>query len=349
MPEPTILESLGLPAADESKIPLATNLSEASLLREELDKDMEKNNSRGFIASAGTAYSENLSVKALADSVEKMKIVDVGAPISYFTPELITQLTEGLPAEAAEEVLQDARDNGFQTAMKQREFALNTLRNRKQLEADGVTGMVANAFSVMFDPPEWAAIIGITAATTALTTPAGGAVALTAGALKQAYNVKRAFKVGALATAAESAAFEAIRANVKYDIDANDVFIAGGVGALLGGSLNAGRIAFKKAGDRSLIAQKVIRQQKLTPNEQAFHDAFNVDELAQKIIQRELTGDTFIESIKGKDITKSFTKLTDEDVSQIPEQAGWNMFGLRKILSAGALWEETLQVIQEVS
>lgn len=336
MAEPTILESLGLPAADESKIPLATNLSEASLLREELDKDMEKNNSRGFIASAGTAYSENLSVKALADSVEKMKIVDVGAPISYFTPELITQLTEGLPAEAAEEVLQDARDNGFQTAMKQREFALNTLRNRKQLEADGVTGMVANAFSVMFDPPEWAAIIGITAATTALTTPAGGAVALTAGALKQAYNVKRAFKVGALATAAESAAFEAIRANVKYDIDANDVFIAGGVGALLGGSLNAGRIAFKRAGDRALIAQKVIRQQKLTPNEQAFHDAFNVDELAQKIIQRELTGDTFIESIKGKDITKSFTKLTDEDVSQIPEQAGWNMFGLRKLISANA-------------
>jgi hypothetical protein len=331
----TLDEMLKTLEADDTKIPLSQTVSESALFDSQMKEDSEKSD-RSFFESAGTAYSENLSIKALGDSIDKATTVDIGAPITNFTPELIKTLTEGLPIEAAKEILEDAKDNGFQTAMKQREFALKTLDNRKRLEADGFTGIAANAFSVMFDPFEWSAILGLTAAATTAGTPVSGAAALTAGTIKQAYNVKRAFKVGALATAAESAAFEGIRANVKYDIDANDVFIAGGVGALLGGSLNAGRIAFQKAGQRSKIAQKVVMGKELTPSEKLFHDQFNVDALAEKIIARELTGEAFLESTKGGQQVKSFTKLKNEDVATLPQQAGWSMFGLRELISTTA-------------
>ena len=333
MAEQTLLESLGIKGASETTLPMVNTISEATILQNEIEKDQE-DSGRNFFSSLKTAYSENLSTTSISDGIDKASI-PMGVPITNFSPELVTQLTEGLPTVAAEEVLDDAMNSGLATALKQREFALNTLKNRKQLAADGISGVVANAFSVMFDPAEWAAIIGATTLASATTSPIGGGATLTAGAIKQAYSAKKAFTIGAAVTAAEAAATEAIRANVKYDIDANDVFIAGAAGALLGGSLNAGRLAFKRAGDRALIASKVVRGEKLTPSEKIFHDEFNVDALSEKIIQREMTGESFLESAKGIDAT-SFNKLKDEDVAAIPQQAGWNMFGLRKILSAGA-------------
>ena len=335
MAEDTLLKDLGIKGADFTKIPLVTTISEAAILKSEMAQDQQIND-RSLFDSTSTAYNENFQGFAIADMADKF-MINKGTPITNFTPELVKSLTDGLPLEAAEEVLEDAKNDGLTTAMKQREFALKTLKNRKQLEADGWRGVVGNAFSVMFDPIEWATILGTTALATTITTPAGGVATLTAGTLKQAYNVKKAFTIGALATAAESAAFEAIRANTKYDIDANDVLIATGAGALIGGSLNAGRIAFKRAGDRAKIARKIVLGKKLTPTEQTFHDAFNVDELANKIIQKELTGESFIESIRGTTGTeKGFDQLKQSDVDQIPLQAGWNMFGLRKLISTGA-------------
>lgn len=335
MAEDTLLKDLGIKGADFTKIPLVTTISEAAILKSEMAQDQQIND-RSLFDSTSTAYNENFQGFAIADMADKF-MINKGTPITNFTPELVKSLTDGLPLEAAEEVLEDAKNDGLTTAMKQREFALKTLKNRKQLEADGWRGVVGNAFSVMFDPIEWATILGTTALATTITTPAGGVATLTAGTLKQAYNVKKAFTIGALATAAESAAFEAIRANTKYDIDANDVLIATGAGALIGGSLNAGRIAFKRAGDRAKIARKIVLGKKLTPTEQTFHDAFNVDELANKIIQKELTGESFIESIRGTTgIEKGFDQLKQSDVDQIPLQAGWEMLGLRKLISTGA-------------
>ena len=330
----TLLTSLGLPEADETKLPIINTISEASLLKNEIEKDQE-DSGRSYFDSLSTAYDENFSVSSALDSLEKADI-DVGTPVTNFTPELVTQLTSDLPIEASKEILDEAQNYGISRAMKQREFFLKTLANRKQLEADGVQGIVANAFSVMFDPAEWSLILGLTAAATATTTPVGGAAALAAGTIKQAYNVKKAFKIGALVTGAESAAFEALRADTKYDIDINDVMIAGGFGALLGGSLNAGRIAFQRAGQRSLIASKVVKGQQLTPDEKIFHDEFNVDVLATKIIDKELEGEKFIESINGINGQKTFNDLEIKDVEAIPKIAGWNMFGLRKLISTGA-------------
>lgn len=334
MAEETLLKSLGIKEVEESDnvLPIVNTISESELLSNEIKQDREQAD-RNFFNSLGTAYGENFSVAALVDGLEKASI-PMGKPITNFTPELVKQLTEGLPPIAAEEVLDDAMNSGLATALKQREFALKTLANRKQLEADGWTGVTANAFSVMFDPAEWAIVGGIVAASSAFS-PAGGLAALTAGTVKQAYSAKRAFKIGAAATALEAAAFESLRANVKYDIDINDVMIAAGAGALLGGGLNAGRIAFQRAGQRALLASKKVRGIKLTPAEQLFYDEFNVDALSEKIIERELSGESFIESARGIN-AESFTKLTTEDVEQIPKQAGWNMFGLRQILSAGA-------------
>ena len=335
MAEDTLLKDLGIKEADFTKIPLVTTISEAAILKSEIAQDQQVND-RSLFDSTSTAYNENFQGFAIADMADKF-MINKGTPITNFTPELVKSLTDGLPLDAAEEVLDNARNDGLTTALKQREFSLSTLKNRKQLEADGWRGVVGNAFSVMFDPVEWATILGTTALATTLTSPAGGAATLTAGTLKQAYNVKKAFTIGALATAAESAAFEAIRANTKYDIDANDVLIAGGAGALIGGSLNAGRIAFKKAGDRAKIARKIVLGKKLTPTEQTFHDAFNVDELANKIIQKELTGESFIESIAGTTTKeKGFDQLKQKDVDQIPLQSGWDMLGLRKLISTGA-------------
>lgn len=328
MAEQTFLKDLGIEGLDETRIPIATTIDESAILKNEMAAE---DNGRGFIDSLGTAYDENQLWWSARDTIDKYT-TDASTPITNFTPELVKQLTEGLPTIAVEEVLEEAQVNGLRRAMKVREQHLKTVSNRALLASDGWTGVAANAFSLMFDPTEWAAILASGAAISAIGTPLAGGTAVTAGALKKAYNVKKAFTVGAAVTAAESAAFEAIRANVKYDVDANDVLIAGGAGALIGGGLNAGRIAFKRAGDRAKIARKVLRGDTLTPAEKQFHDAFNVDALAEKIITRELDGDKFIESVDGIDATK----LTTEDVSAIPKIAGFNMFGLRELLSTGA-------------
>jgi len=329
MAQQTFLKELGIEGLDNTSIPIATTIDEAAILKNQIANE---DNSRGLIDSLGTAYNENQLIWSARDSIDKYT-TDSTTPISTFTPDLVKQLTEGLPTIAVQEVLEEAQLHGMTRAMKVRTQYLNTVKNRAQLAADGWTGVFANAISLMFDPTEWAAILGTGAVASTVGTPAAGAAVVTAGALKKAYSVKRAFTVGAAVTAAESAAFEAIRADAKYDVTASDVIIAGGAGALFGGGLNSARIAFKRAGDRAKIAEKVKNGDTLTPSEKIFHDEFNVDALATKIIDKELEGEKFIESIDGID---TLAAKTDADVEAIPKIAGWNMFGLRELLSTGA-------------
>jgi len=329
-----LLQSLGIKGVNPDALPLVTTVDEAALTKQQVLADSR---SSTFLNSLGSAVEEEWIATSVYNNLDRFQ--SSGTPVSKFTPDLVKQLTEGLEDTlAAREVLEDAQLRGVNSAMKTRESYLRTQANRRQIAEDGWSGVTATALAAMFDPVEWAAIFGTTAAATAMAGPVGGGAALVAGTAKKAYNVGRAFKYGAVIGGAETAAFEAIRANLKYDVTASDVVIAGGLGATLAGGLNAGATAFVRAGHRARIAQKVLRGETLTPAEQRFHDEYNVDALADKILRSELDGEKFIEAADGLPTQQksiAVGEVTEEMAEAIPEQAGWNMLGLRKLLSTG--------------
>ena len=156
MAQQTFLKELGIEGLDNTSIPIATTIDEAAILKNQIANE---DNSRGLIDSLGTAYNENQLIWSARDSIDKYT-TDSTTPISTFTPDLVKQLTEGLPTIAVQEVLEEAQLHGMTRAMKVRTQYLNTVKNRAQLVADGWTGVFANAISLMFDPTEWAAILG---------------------------------------------------------------------------------------------------------------------------------------------------------------------------------------------
>lgn len=326
MAELTSLKDLGFdfPKADKYALPMVNTVAESVFLKEQRLQEEAVENTR-ITDMFNTAYSENFSVNSLADGIEKARI-DRGTPITTFTPELVKQLTDGLSIPSSLHVIEEAKTYGYHHAMKTREFNLQTEKNLKKLEAGGWKGTVANIFSVMFDPAEWAVIAGTTAAASAAFTPAGGAGVATAGTMRQFYKGKKAFFIGAGLGASESAAFEAIRANVKYNVDLNDVLIAGGLGATIGGGLNLAANGWRKAGQRALIQNKLLKGIELTDSEKAFDEAFGVKKLTADIIQRELTGESFKHSSVG-------TTPVPQVEGDLPEIAGWGMLGLRKLIS----------------
>jgi len=326
MAELTSLKDLGFdfPTADKYALPMVSTVAESVFLKEQRLQEEAVENTR-IIDMFNTAYSENFSVSALADGIEKARI-DRGTPITNFTPELVKELTDGLSIPASLHVIEEAKTYGYHHAMKTKEFNLQTEKNLKRLEAGGWKGTLANVFSVMFDPAEWAVIAGTTAAASATFTPAGGAGVATVGAMRQFYKGKKAFFIGAGLGAAESSAFEAIRANVKYNTDLNDVLIAGGLGATIGGGLNLAANGWRKAGQRAMIQNKLLQGIELTDSEKAFDEAFGVKKLTADIIQRELTGESFKHSSVG-------TTPVPQVEGDLPEIAGWSMFGLRKLIS----------------
>tara|TARA_R100000951_G_C2648664_1_gene183552 strand:- start:43 stop:3402 length:3360 start_codon:yes stop_codon:yes gene_type:complete len=326
MAELTSLKDLGFdfPTADKYALPMVSTVAESVFLKEQRLQEEAIENTR-ITDMFNTAYSENFSVSSLADGIEKARI-DKGIPITTFTPELVKELTTGLSIPSSLHVIEEAKTYGYHHAMKTREFNLQTEKNLKTLEAGGWKGMLANVFSVMFDPAEWAVIAGTTAAASAAFTPAGGAGVATVGAMRQFYKGKKAFFIGAGLGASESAAFEAIRANVKYNIDLNDVLIAGGLGATIGGGLNLAANGWRKAGQRAMIQNKLIKGIELTDSEKAFDEAFGVKKLTANIIQKELTGEAFKDSTIG-------TSAVPQVEGDLPEIAGWSMLGLRKLIS----------------
>tara|TARA_R110002153_G_scaffold273276_1_gene443647 strand:+ start:45 stop:3383 length:3339 start_codon:yes stop_codon:yes gene_type:complete len=342
MSQEMLLKDLGLESvvAKESTIPIVNTIQESVLLNQQR-KMAEQKEIQGFWSSTAIGYKEDSLESAFLDHVDRINVVD-DVPITNFTPELIKELTTGLDVDAGVDVLENASTYGFNTAMTQRKINLATQKNLADLDAAGWKGTAGRMFAMMFDPAEWAIIAGTTALATATTSPVGGAVALGAGVVKRAYDVKRALKIGALLGATENAAFEAIRKDVRYNIDINDVFIAGGAGAVLGGGLNAGIQAFRKAGVRAGIDTKMRQGQKLTPFETKFYEAFNMEKLALKIIDKETSDPSFIEAGRAFNSNRHTKPTTLEEMKQTPKQAGYSLLGLRKVLSVGARLNNSL-------
>ncbi len=331
--ENNLLEGLNIAPADVERLPLVTNMDESVFLKQQLLADNQKSK---FFTSLGSAIQEEWVLPTVINNMDRIT-APAGEPIDKFTPDLVRDLTEGLEdSRAVREVLENAQVSGYSSAKLMQKSYLRTQNNLQQINADGWSGITATALAVMFDPVEWAAIFGTSAAVTAVGTPAAGAAAFLAGAGKQGRNAYRTAKVAAIG-GAELAAFEAIRAKYRYDIEAHDVMIAAGIGAGLTGGIDAATTAFRRAGERSRIAAKVARGEDLTPNERLFHDQYNVDALANKLIDRELQGTELIDAVDGLPTRRAAaTEATAQEVEAIPKIAGFNMFGLRNLISSGA-------------
>lgn len=331
--ENNLLEGLNIAPADVERLPLVTNMDESVFLKQQLLADNQKSK---FFTSLGSAIQEEWVLPTVINNMDRIT-APAGEPIDKFTPDLVRDLTEGLEdSRAVREVLENAQVSGYSSAKLMQKSYLRTQNNLQQINADGWSGITATALAVMFDPVEWAAIFGTSAAVSAVGTPAAGAAAFLAGAGKQGRNAYRTAKVAAIG-GAELAAFEAIRAKYRYDIEAHDVMIAAGIGAGLTGGIDAATTAFRRAGERSRIAAKVARGEDLTPNERLFHDQYNVDALANKLIDRELQGTELIDAVDGLPTRRAAaTEATAEQVEAIPKIAGFNMFGLRNLISSGA-------------
>lgn len=331
--ENNLLEGLNIAPADVERLPLVTNMDESVFLKQQLLADSQKSK---FFTSLGSAIQEEWVLPTVINNMDRIT-APAGEPIDKFTPDLVRDLTEGLEdSRAVREVIEDAQVNGYSSAKLMQKSYLRTQKNLQQINEDGWSGITATALAVMFDPVEWAAIFGTSAAVSAVGTPAAGVTAFLAGAGKQGRNAYRTAKVAAIG-GAELAAFEAIRAKYRYDIEAHDVMIAAGIGAGITGGIDAATTAFRRAGERSRIAAKVARGEELTPNERLFHDQYNVDALANKLIQKELEGTELIDAVDGLPTRRAAaTEATAEEVAAIPKIAGFNMFGLRNLISSGA-------------
>ena len=130
---------------------------------------------------------------------------------------------------------------------------------------------------------------------------------------KKAYSVGRAALAGAGVTAAELAAFESIRAGLKYDVDINDVLLVMGAGAGIGGTLNLATTAFVKRGQVAKLAKIVAEGGELTPAQKAFYDANNVEATAQRLIDDTLRDESFVQSLDATSVARSIGDITAEE------------------------------------
>jgi hypothetical protein len=332
-----VLKDLGFKTGYE-ELPSLQTVTEAELFQA---REQAAPETKGFLSSLGTAVSEEWIIPSVYENMDRFRSYD-GQPVDL-TPEITESLTKGLLDKVAvKEVLQEAATVGMESALAIKETHLRTQQRRAELAAEGFTGTSATVFAAMFDPVEWATIGASAASISALSGPAapftGGAV-LAAGAAKRAkkaYSVGRAALAGAGVTAAELAAFESIRAGLKYDIDANDVLIAAGLGAGLGGGINAATTAFVKRANVSRLAKIVAEGGELTPAQRAFYDANNVEATTQKLIDDTLKDESFIQSIDATSTTRSIGDISVEEAAAVPKMAGVGMFGLRELISTGA-------------
>jgi len=306
----------------------------------------------GFFSSLPTAVVEEQIAPILFKSADRLRTPE-GEAVGTLTDEMTFELTNGLTDERAiSEVLDEATNVNLNSAMRLRKDYLETQTNRQKLADAGWGGTAATFFAAMFDPVEWATIGASTAAIASLSGPAApltATTALTAGAAmraKKAYSAAKAFSAGAAVTGLELAAFESIRAGLKYDVDANDVLIAMGAGSALGGTLNAGISTFIKRGNVARLAKKVAEGGQLTPAERAFYNANNAEATTQRLINETMANDTMFNVA---DATTAATRVSDTGVSErvalaatpeetaeaIPEIAGFGLLGVRKLVSSG--------------
>ena len=292
--------------------------------------------SGGFIAGAGLAYEEEW-ISSLATRNFDRLTTSGTAPVTEFTPEIVDFLTKDLEdPRAYTEVLEEANRHGMERATMMRDSYLQTQSNIKEVGNLGFSGTTGYVLGSMFDVGELAAIGGTVAAVSAVSAPIApitGTATAVVGAAKQArkgYNISKAFWRGAGLTAAETAAFEQYRNYVKYDVEANDVWIAMGAGAVLGGTLTAGATALSKRARLAKITKKKINGEELTPEEIAFDNAFS----EQSVIEKHV--DDFIKNAEAENEAQvPLAKAGEAPIPELPKMSGANILGLRNIMFAG--------------
>jgi len=345
-----ILKGLGFETG-ESAYPVTETVSESTLVNAQREAAAKQQG--GFLSSLPVAAAEDWIIPSIVENMDRFRSYD-GQPVDKFTPELLEQLTGGLTNnDAIGEVLDEALTVGVESALAVKETHLRTEARRKELQEAGWGGTFATFVANMFDPVEWAAIGASTAAVSALSGPAAPvtgtatAVAGTAYKAKKAYSKARAFAAGASVSAAELAAFESIRAGLKYDMDANDVLMTMGFGAGLGGTINTATTAFVKRANVAKLAKIVAEGGELTPAQKLFYEANNVEAVAERLIEKELATEQFLESIDATDTARALgeadevsvvtpaAKVSQAEAEAIPEIAGWTLFGLRDLISTG--------------
>ena len=216
-------------------IPIVPTVSE-STLRAEREKALKTDKDVSFLSLLSRArQEEHIDTTILRNTYRFTGMPK--QPVTDFTPELTNDLVGNLEnPDAIEEVLEAARDVSYDFAKTMSKDYQITQQNRLDLEQAGWKGTTATVLAAMLDPTELAAIGATTAAVSAVSGPAApitGTATAAGLTAKRGYNVYRATKLGSVIGATEAAAFEAIRARLKYDITGGDVLLA----ALTGGVL----------------------------------------------------------------------------------------------------------------
>ena len=327
------LKTLGV--TDVQPIPIVPTVSEATL-RAEREKAMKTDRDVSFLSLLPTAAHE----EHIANTLMRNSYRFTGMPkqpVTDFTPEVVNSLTDGLiDADAIEEVLEAARDVSYDYAMTMAKDYKITQQNRLELEQAGWKGTLATVLAAMFDPTELAAIGITTAGVAAVSGPAApitGTATAAGLTARRGYNVYRATKLGGIVGATEAAAFEAIRARLKYDVTGGDVLLAGLTGGVLGGTISGVTTSFAKTRKMQELSQKVALGEELTPTEKAFYDQNNVDRLTQRIIDEvERRGD--LDDVDATNVPASVGEITEAEARATSKQLGGTFLApLRKRLS----------------
>ena len=316
-------------------IPIVPTVSEATL-NAEREKALKTDKDVSFLSLLSTGRQE----EHIDTTLLRNKYRFTGMPkqpVTEFTPEITNSLVGDLDnPDAIEEVLEAAKDVSYDYAMQMANDFKVTQRNRLELEQAGWKGTLATVLAAMFDLSELAAIGATTAAVSAASGPAApltGTATAVGLTTRRGYNVYRATKLGAVIGAGEAAAFEAIRARLKYDITGGDVLLAGLTGGAFGGTVGGVTTAFRRHRKVQELSQKVALGEELTPDEKAFYDANNVDRLTQRIIDEvERRGD--LDDVDATDVPKPVGQITEEEARATPKQLGGQVLApLRKRLS----------------
>lgn len=317
--------------------PFVSSVSENTLAAE-ARKAEEANKKADFLTLYTTAANEEHIAPIVNRNVYRYSATPY-EPVTEITTEMSDALTAGLTdANAIEEIFDAARSNSFDYAMNMAEDYRKTAQNRELLAQAGWRGVGATVLAAMTDPAELAAIGATTALVTSMSGPAapvtgtatavGGTVLQAGRSLKKGYSVYRAFKTGLGVGAAEAAAFESIRAALKYDITGGDVALAGFFGGGLTGGVNAATMAFARRAKVQQLAQRSALGEALSPDEQAFLKANDGDELTNRLISQEAATGEFA----GLG-TKSINEITAEEARTVSMQRGVSLFGLRNLVS----------------
>lgn len=332
-----IFEGLGL-VTDPTKVRQPTIASKGAVERA-TEKAQQDINTVGFLGGAWIGQKEGIAPTALNYIDRRWSASE---PMEKITDEqrkfLIGDLTD---PRAYERVLEEARDHGMERATLMRDNFLSQQKNMEQVAASGWTGVAGLAFSQMFDAGEWAAIAGTTALATSVGTPVAGMGVFAAGAAnraKKAYSTARLATRGAAVGAIEASAFEAIRAEQRYDTDINDIFIAMGLGASIGGSVGAAANVIQRRAAVSRLAYRISQGESLdnfTETEKFLYNNYNVDATAIRMINER--ADEIANDVPISTTPKSFKDMTQEELDAAPKVQTFDSVTtkLRRLVSSG--------------